>query len=357
MQTFRVEIGPAAHPVLVGAGILGQLGTLARDAGITSNRVVLVTDSTVERYYASPALDALRKANFSPEQIVVPAGESSKSFAVLQTVYDRMSSLDRGGAVFALGGGVVGDLAGFAAASYLRGIAVIQVPTSLVAQVDSSLGGKTGINHPQAKNLIGAFHQPRAIIADVDTLRTLPDREFREGLAEVIKYGAIMDAPLVADLERDLETILKRDSAILESMVARSLRHKAAVVAADERESGLRKTLNFGHTVGHALEASAGYGRYLHGEAVAIGMMVAARLSERFAGLSADESSRLVRLIKQAGLPTEMPPNAVTPEFTAALRLDKKRVQNAVEFVLLEKLGKSLTRRLEFEQVLSALSD
>lgn len=357
MQTFRVEIEPAAHPVYVGGGILNQLGTLARDAGITSNRVVLVTDSTVERHYASPALDALRKANFSPEQIVVPAGESSKSFAVLQTVYDRMSSLDRGGAVFALGGGVVGDLAGFAAASYLRGIAVIQVPTSLVAQVDSSLGGKTGINHPQAKNLIGAFHQPRAIIADVDTLRTLPDREFREGLAEVIKYGAIMDAPLVADLERDLETILKRDSAILESMVARSLRHKAAVVAADERESGLRKTLNFGHTVGHALEASAGYGRYLHGEAVAIGMMVAARLSERFAGLSADESSRLVRLIKQAGLPTEMPPNAVTPEFTAALRLDKKRVQNAVEFVLLEKLGKSVTRRLEFEQVLSALSD
>ena len=357
MQTFRVELGPASHPVHVGAGILGSLGNIARDAGIASNRVVVVTDATVERYYASPAIDALGKANFSPEMIVVPAGEASKSFAVLQTVYDRMSSLDRGSAVFALGGGVVGDLAGFAAATYLRGIAVIQVPTSLVAQVDSSLGGKTGINHPQAKNLIGAFHQPRAIVADVDTLRTLPDREFREGLAEVIKYGAIMDAPMVADLERDLDRILSRDDKILEAMVARSLRHKAAVVAADEREGGLRKTLNFGHTVGHALEASAGYGVYLHGEAVAIGMTVAARLSERFAGLSADEGSRLIRLIQRAGLPTEMPANAVTPEFTSALRLDKKRAQDAVEFVLLESLGKALTRRLEFDQVLNALSD
>ena len=359
MQTFRVELGPASHPVHVGTGILDSLGGLARDAKITSNRVVVITDSTVERHYAARATDALKKARFSPDLVVVPAGEASKSFSVLETLYDRMTAaeIERGGAVFALGGGVVGDLAGFAAATYLRGIAVVQVPTTLVAQVDSSLGGKTGINHPRAKNLIGAFYQPRAIIADVDTLRTLPDREFREGLAEVIKYGAIMDAPMVADLERDLGRILKRDGAILEAMVARSLRHKASVVVADEREGGLRKTLNFGHTVGHALEASAGYGRYLHGEAVAIGMTVAARLSERFAGLSADEGARLVRLIAQAGLPTEMPPKAVTPEFTAALRLDKKRAENALEFVLLEKLGRSLTKRLEFDQVLAALSD
>ena len=226
-----------------------------------------------------------------------------------------------------------------------------------MAQVDSSLGGKTGINHWQAKNLIGAFHQPRAIIVDIDTLRTLPDREFREGLAEVIKYGAIRDAPMVLDLERDMNKILTREAAILERMVARSLRHKADVVVADEREGGPRKTLNFGHTVGHALEASAGYGSYLHGEAVAIGMTVAARLSERFAGLSADESSRLIRLIGQAGLPTAMPSSAVTAEFIAALRLDKKRAENALEFVLLEKLGRSLTRRLEFDQILAALSN
>jgi 3-dehydroquinate synthase len=290
---------------------------------------------------------------------VVPAGEASKSFSVLEGLYDRMTAaeIDRGGAVFALGGGVVGDLAGFAAASYLRGIALVQLPTTMLAQVDSSLGGKTGINHPRAKNLIGAFHQPRAIIADVDTLRTLPDREFREGLAEVIKYGAIMDAPMVAELERDLDRILKHDGAIVEAIVARSLRHKAAVVVADEREGGLRKTLNFGHTVGHALEASAGFGSYLHGEAVAIGMTVAARLSEKFAGLSADEGSRLVRLIKQSGLPIEMPSDAVTPEFTSALRLDKKRAGDAIEFVLIEKLGTAVTRRLEFDQVLAALSD
>jgi 3-dehydroquinate synthase len=357
MQTFRVELGPAAHPVHIGAGLLDDLGTLARKAGVASNHVMLVTDSNVELHYAARVIYALRRANFLPETAVVPAGESSKSFPELQRLYDRMSSIDRGGAVFALGGGVVGDLAGFAAATYLRGVAVIQVPTSLVAQVDSSLGGKTGINHWQAKNLIGAFHQPRAIIVDVDTLRTLPDREFREGLAEVIKYAAIMDAPMVADLERDIDRILTREAAILETMVARSLRHKAAVVVADEREGGPRKTLNFGHTVGHALETSAGYGSYLHGEAVAIGMTVAARLSERFAGLSADEGSRLIRLIKQAGLPTAMPSSAVTAEFIAALRLDKKRAENAIEFVLLEKLGKSLTRRLEFDQILATLSN
>lgn len=358
MQTFRVELGPASHPVYVGAGILDDLGALARKAGLKAGRIALVTDSNIAPHYGSRAIAALEKEGFAPELMTVPAGEASKSAAILETLYDRMvaSEMDRDGAVFALGGGVVGDLAGFAAATYLRGVAVVQIPTTLVAQVDSSLGGKTGINHPRAKNLIGAFHQPRAIIADVTALTTLPDREFREGLAEVIKYGAIMDAPMIADLERDLPRILSRDSGILEAVVARSLHHKAAVVAADEREGGLRKTLNFGHTVGHALEASAGYGSYLHGEAVAIGMAIAAILSERFSGLSADEGSRLVRLIQQSGLPTEMPTAARTAEFISALKLDKKRSAGAVEFVVLERLGKAAIRRLEFEQVLSAVS-
>jgi 3-dehydroquinate synthase len=357
MQTFRIELGPASHPVYVGAGILDDLGTLGRQAGIAAGRVALVTDSNVERHYAARALGALRKAGFTPELLVIPAGEASKSSAVLQTLYDRMiaAEIERGDTLFALGGGVVGDLAGFAAASYLRGIALVQVPTTLVAQVDSSLGGKTGINHPRAKNLIGAFHQPRAIVADVDTLRTLPDREFREGLAEVIKYGAIMDAAMIADLERDLELILKRDGAMLEALVTRSLRHKAAVVIADERERGLRKTLNFGHTIGHALEASAGYGGYLHGEAVAIGMVVALLLSEKFAGLTTNEVSRLTNLIARAGLPTKVPAAARSSVFVAALKLDKKRSQNAMEFVVLERLGKAALRRLEFEQILSVL--
>ncbi len=357
MQSLRVELGPASHPVHVGAGILDDLGRLTSEAGIKAGRVALVTDSNVERHYSARAIAALKKTGFAPEIITIPAGEASKSQAVLETIYDRMvaAEIDRSGAIFALGGGVVGDVAGFAAATYLRGIAVVQVPTTMVAQVDSSLGGKTGINHPRAKNLIGAFHQPRVIVADVDTLRTLPEREFREGLAEVIKYGAIMDAPMIADLERDLGRIIARDTTTLEVVVARSLRHKAAVVAADEREGGLRKILNFGHTVGHALEASAGYGSFLHGEAVAIGMMVATALSEIYGGLSADEGSRLVRLIDQAGLPTQMPQNARTPDFVAALRLDKKRTENAVEFVVLEQLGRATTRRLDFDQILSAL--
>jgi len=358
MQTFRVELGPPSHPVHVGSGILGELGRLAADAGLRRGRVAVVTDANVARHHAAAAVAALEAHGFAPSLITVPAGETSKSASVLETVYSRMieSGIDRAGAVFALGGGVVGDLAGFAAATYMRGIAVVQVPTTLVAQVDSSLGGKTAINHPRAKNIIGAFHQPRAIVADVDTLATLPDREFREGLAEVIKYGAIMDEAMIGDLERDLERILAREPAMLGAVVARSLRHKATVVSADEHEGGLRKILNFGHTVGHALEASAGYGRYLHGEAVAIGMAAAAALSQAHAGLSADEASRLVRLIEKAGLPTGLPPAARTPQFAEALRMDKKRADDTVDFVMLERLGRAAIRRLSFEQLLSAIA-
>ena len=359
MQTFRVVLGPASHPVHVGDAILDGLGELSRSAGIKPGPVALVTDSNVARHYSARTAGALEKAGFVPKLMVVPAGEASKSSAVLQDLYDHMirAEIDRSGSIFALGGGVVGDLAGFAAASYLRGIAVVQVPTTLVAQVDSSLGGKTGVNHPRAKNLIGAFHQPSAIIADVGTLTTLPEREFREGLAEAIKYGAIMDAAMLTDLERDLDRILARDLAILEALVTRSLRLKAAVVTADERETGLRKILNFGHTIGHALEASAGYGTYLHGEAVAIGMAAAAVLSVKFGGLSTDEGSRLVRLLERSGLPTEMPPKFRTPDFAAALRLDKKRLESGVEFVLLQRLGKATTGRLDFDQVVAVLAE
>jgi 3-dehydroquinate synthase len=359
MQTFRVELGPASHPVHVGDAILDGLGELSRAAGIKRGPVALVTDCNVARHYSARAANALEKSGFVPKLMVVPAGEASKSSAVLQDLYDQMipAEIDRSGAIFALGGGVVGDLAGFAAASYLRGIAVVQVPTTLVAQVDSSLGGKTGVNHPRAKNLIGAFHQPSAIIVDVGTLITLPEREFREGLAEAIKYAAIMDAAMLTDLERDLDRILARDLAILEALVTRSLRLKAAVVTADERETGLRKILNFGHTIGHALEASAGYGTYLHGEAVAIGMAAAATLSEKFGALSTDEGSRLVRLIQRTGLPTEMPPKFRTPDFAAALRLDKKRLEQGVEFVLLQRLGKATTKRLDFDQIVAVLTD
>jgi 3-dehydroquinate synthase len=357
METFRVELGSASHPVHVGTGLLDELGALAHQAGLAAGRAAMVTDSNVARLYGKRAAAALERAGFAPVTIEVPAGESSKSLAMLEKIYDRLAAaeIDRAGAIFALGGGVVGDLAGFAAATWMRGVAVVQVPTTVVAQVDSALGGKTGVNHPSGKNLIGAFHQPRAIVADIATLATLPEREFREGLAEVIKYGAIMDAAMIAELEGAIDAILAREPSALETAVARSLRHKAAVVSADERESGLRKTLNFGHTVAHALEASAGYGNFLHGEAVAIGMAAAAALSQARAGLSADEGLRLVRLIERAGLPAAIPASARSAEFVRALRLDKKRTEDAVEFVLLDRLGHAVTRKLSFEEILAAV--
>lgn len=358
MRSFRVELGPDAHPVHVGTGVLGDLGRLAREAGIAPGRAALITDSNVARLYAERARASLEAAGFTPRTIEIAAGEPSKSLATLNHVYDAMvdSELDRSSSVFALGGGVVGDLAGFAAATYMRGVALAQIPTTVLAQVDSALGGKTAVNHPQAKNLIGAFYQPRLIVADVATLKSLPEREFREGLAEAIKYGAIMDAAMVAAMETGLDAILRREPAALEDAVERSLRHKAAVVASDEREGGMRRILNYGHTVGHALEASAGYGNLLHGEAVAIGMVAAGRLSQTFAGLGASDAERIERLIARAGLPSAMPEEwRRGDEFARAVRLDKKRAGDGVEFVLLDRLGHAITRKLGFNEILTAL--
>src|SRR5271168_4863224 len=246
MQTVRVNLGPASYDAHVGANVLDRLGKFASEAGLKPGRCAIITDSNVEKLYGAGVVHALETSGFAPTVISVPPGEASKSLATLEVLYDRMaaSGLDRASAVFALGGGVVGDLAGFAAATYLRGIALVQIPTTVVAQVDSALGGKTAINHPRAKNLIGAFYQPHLVVADVATLESLPDREFREGLAEVIKYGAIMDAPMVGALETTMPAILARDPSQLEHIVNRSLRHKAAVVSGDEREGGLRKILN-----------------------------------------------------------------------------------------------------------------
>jgi 3-dehydroquinate synthase len=357
MRTFRVKLGTDAHPVHVGAGALDLTGRLAREAGIAAGRVLIVTDSNVARLYGERAVAALESVGFAPRTLEVAPGEQSKSFATLERVYDAIiaAELDRSGAVFALGGGVVGDLAGYAAATYMRGVALVQIPTTMVAQVDSALGGKTAINHPRAKNLIGAFYQPRLVVADVATLQSLPEREFREGLAEVIKYGAIMDAPMVEELEHGLGAIMRRDAVALEQMVARSLHHKAAIVASDTREGGLRKILNYGHTAGHALEASSGYGNFLHGEAVAIGMVAAGKLSQALAGLSVAEAERLERLIARTGLPTAMPAGWRGEEFVRALRLDKKRAGDGVEFVLLDRLGHALTRKLTFAEILAHL--
>jgi 3-dehydroquinate synthase len=357
MHTFRVKLGRDSHPVHVGAGTLEQTGRLARKAGLAAGRALIVTDVNVARLLGERVAASLAEAGFAARTLEVAPGEQSKSSAALTQVYDAMvdAELDRTSSVFALGGGVVGDLAGFAAATYMRGVALVQIPTTMVAQVDSSLGGKTAINHPRAKNLIGAFYQPRLIVADVNLLKTLPDREFREGLAEVIKYGAIMDAPMIEELEQGLDAILLRDPAALERMVARSLQHKATIVASDAREGGLRKILNYGHTAGHALEASSGYGNYRHGEAVAIGMVAAGRLSQAFAQLSAAEAERLEQLIARAGLPTAMPEGWRSEDFARALRLDKKRTGDEIEFVLLDRIGDALTCKLRFEEIVAHL--
>lgn len=358
MESFRVELGRNAHPVHIGSGILDQAGELARAAGLKSGRAALITDSNVGRLFGDDLMRSLESTGFAPSFIEFPAGEASKSFGVLGDLYDRLveARLDRSSTIFALGGGVTGDLAGFAAASFLRGIALVQVPTTLTAQVDSSLGGKTGINHKAAKNLIGAIYQPRLIVADVATLGSLPDREFREGLGEVIKYGAIMDAEMIPELEESIPAILRRDPHHLQAIVTKSLRHKAAIVQSDEKEAGLRKILNFGHTLGHALEVSAGYGAFLHGEAVAAGMAVAARLSQIHAGLSEKEELRLIRLITMAGLPAALPSNVSSESLLDAAMLDKKRVDDGVEFVLIDRLGHAFTQKLGFDQVRDVLS-
>jgi 3-dehydroquinate synthase len=330
---------------------------LAAAAGL-GGRCAVITDANVAQLFAGRAESSLRAGGFDPLMVEVAPGENSKSIGVLEQVYDRLleAGLDRTASIFALGGGVVGDLAGFAAATFLRGVALVQIPTTLLAQVDSALGGKTAVNHRLGKNLIGAIYQPRLIVADVALLRTLPEREFREGMAEVIKYGAIMDAAFIDDLERDREAISARRADLLEAIVHRCLRHKAYVVERDEREAELRAILNFGHTVGHALENSAGYGRYLHGEAIAIGMIAAARISCALTGLSAPEALRLRDLLAAYQLPTEMPPGWSNDEFKRALARDKKRAGDGIRFVLLPALGKTTTRTLTLGEILPLLT-
>src|SRR5262245_31089173 len=293
MRVVNVELAERSYPILIGRGLLARLGRECRKLSL-GERCAIITDGNVGPRYAKTAAQRLRKAGFEPVVVTVPPGETSKRWDVVQQCYDRLAAhrLERQSFVVALGGGVVGDLAGFVAATYLRGIVFVQVPTTLLAQVDSSVGGKVGINLKAGKNLVGAFHQPRLVLCDLDTLRTLPAREFRSGLGEVIKYGVICDAELFAKLEREMPKILKMVPAVLTEIVARCCEIKAEVVREDETESGLRAILNFGHTIGHAIENSVGYGRYLHGEAIAIGQVAATLLSAVLARLSLLEALR-----------------------------------------------------------------
>lgn len=342
MRIVPVQLGSRSYSIHVGAGLLVRLGAECAKLKLGS-RCAVITDSNVAKKFSRPALASLKKAGFDPVLITVHAGETSKCLAVVEQCHNQLAAhrLERKSFIVALGGGVVGDLAGFLAATYLRGIPFVQVPTTLLAQVDSSVGGKTGVNLASGKNLVGAFYQPRLVLCDLDTLETLPRREYLSGLAEVIKYGIIQDAHLFASLERNLPKVLRRDPKTLRDLVARCCEIKAHVVSQDETESGLRAILNFGHTIGHAIENSSGYGKYLHGEAIAIGQVAAARLSQALIGLPAAETERIEKLFRATGLPVKikLTPAARTKLF-AAMLLDKKVSQGQVKFVLAKKIGK-----------------
>ncbi len=342
-ETLRVALAERTYPIHIGAGLIDEPAHYRPH--LAGARAAIVTDQTVAPLYLARVRRAVEQTGSRALEIVIEPGEAAKRWAVLDQVIDRMlaARCDRQTLVVALGGGVVGDLAGFAAAVYQRGVPYIQVPTTLLAQVDSSVGGKTAINHARGKNMVGAFHQPRAVIADVGTLATLPARELRAGLGEVIKHGISLDAPFVRWLETNMERLLAHDPDTLSHAVRRSCELKAAIVAADERETGARALLNLGHTFGHAIEAGMGYGAWLHGEAVAAGMIMAAELSARAGMIGAAEVRRVRELVARAGLPTEGP--ALSPErYLELMAVDKKASGGKLRFVVLEAIGRAALR-------------
>jgi 3-dehydroquinate synthase len=354
LHTITVALAENPYPVVIGTGALADLGMQVAAQGFkTGTKVLVVTNPVVHDHYGATALASLEAAGFDATALVIEAGEDQKTPATVGLIHDAAfgRKLERGSLIVALGGGVVGDMAGFAAASWLRGIAVVQVPTTLLAMVDAAIGGKTGVNHPGGKNLIGAFHQPRLVLIDPEVLATLPVREFRAGMAEVIKYGVINDAPLFADLEaaaaKDPEAGLASMAAVgpalLQTLLERSADAKARVVAADEREGGLRAILNYGHTIGHVIEALCGYGTYLHGEAVGLGMLAAGSIACAMGLWSADDLERQRRLVRAAGLPLQVP--ALDPAAVLdCLQGDKKVRGGKVRFVLPTAIGSVVIR-------------
>jgi 3-dehydroquinate synthase len=342
MRTLDVALGERSYAIHVGPGLLREAGGLFA-ALISRPRAVIISNPVVAALYLAPLRASLSAAGIGSESILVPDGETHKTWATLHDVLTRLLEIkaERSTMLIALGGGVVGDVAGFAAAIYQRGMPFVQIPTTLLAQVDSSVGGKTGVNHPLGKNMIGAFHQPRAVLIDTDCLGTLPDREFGAGLAEVIKYGAIRDSAFFDWLEAELPRLRARDADALIYAVTESCRIKADIVAADEREAGERALLNFGHTFGHAIEAGVGYGEWLHGEAVAAGMVQAATFSARLGMISDADARRLSRLIALAGLPV-LPPRIGVPRWLELMGRDKKVAHGQMRLVLLRAIGEAV---------------
>ena len=340
MKTLHVELGDRRYPIHIGPGLLGQPELLRPH--IAGRQALVVSNTTVAPLYLEPVravLDGLRQ-----EVVILPDGEQYKTLDTLNEVFTALLNhrFDRHCTMIALGGGVIGDMVGFAAACYQRGVPFIQIPTTLLAQVDSSVGGKTAVNHPLGKNMIGAFYQPLCVLADTDTLATLPDRELSAGLAEVIKYGLIRDLPFLEWLEANLEALLARDAAALSEAIERSCRNKAEIVAADERETGERALLNLGHTFGHAIETGVGYGKWLHGEAVATGMVMAADLSARLGGVSQEQVERVRRLLARARLPLQPPPELTPDDFLRLMAVDKKVKDGQLRMILLRELGQGI---------------
>ena len=355
-QVVSIALEQRSYDILIGIGLLGDTTTwqgLPRAA-----TAVIVSNATVAPLYLQRLKDQLAPHYKRVDAVLLPDGEEHKNWASLNAIVDHLlgSASDRKTVLFALGGGVIGDMTGFAAAIYMRGVPFVQVPTTLLAQVDSSVGGKTAINHPLGKNMLGAFYQPVRVIADLDTLDTLPPRELSAGLAEVIKYGPIADAAFLEWLEANVDALLARDKQALAYAVRRSCEIKAAVVGQDEREQGLRAILNFGHTFGHAIETGLGYGEWLHGEAVGCGMVMASDLSVRMGLMPAEFLPRMKRLIERAGLPV-VGPKLGTERYLELMSVDKKAEGGAIRFVLIEGLGKAVMRAAPDELVAAVLAD
>ena len=355
MQTLNVDLGSRSYPIFIGRDLLGRPELV--EPYVTGHQVMLVSNQTVAPLY----LEKVRRAfaRFQCETVILPDGEEYKNLETLNLIFDALleKRFERKCTLVALGGGVIGDMVGFAAACYQRGVAFIQIPTTLLAQVDSSVGGKTGVNHPLGKNMIGAFHQPRCVIADTDSLNTLEDRQLSAGLAEVIKYGLICDLPFFEWLEQNMLQLLARDPGALAYAIDRSCQIKADVVAADEREAGVRATLNFGHTFGHAIEAATGYGKWLHGEGVGTGMLLAADLSARLGMLTSADVARIENIVDRAQLPTRAPAQMDYANFIKYMSVDKKVEAGSIRLILLQALGKSLITAEFDPQLLKATID
>jgi len=341
MQTLTVSLADRSYPIHIGSGLLGQAELIL--PYLKRKQVAIVSNTTVAPLYMQAIAQPLRDAGVSVIEIILPDGEAHKNNQTLQIIYDHLlqNRCERSTTLIALGGGVIGDLTGYAAATYLRGVPFIQVPTTLLSQVDSSVGGKTGINHPLGKNMIGAFYQPKLVLADIDTLKTLPQRELSAGIAEVIKYGLIRDADFFDWLEINMSALMALDTAVASYAIYRSCQNKAEVVVADEHEQGERALLNLGHTFGHAIENAMGYGVWLHGEAVATGTVMAADLSQRMGWLSAAQIARIKTIMQAAKLPIDAP-DLGADEYLRLMQLDKKVSDGRIRLILQQDIGKAV---------------